>query len=920
MNGTIINGNYNTDSFCISHPVSSIQTQYYLVVDFRISEATSYYAYNYKIQLGYTNDQPLPAIVCVPGTPPYQGELDLDTDTCYSVTNSYHLPLSILNDDPGAQNYLIGVSNQSTNYLPISDFNGNGFVVTLKNQVTNYSGYYYGQTIESFEAFNTFPYTYSTNIYSDYTVAFTVTMKNDTAAEGLKGFRLQFPNLTLYNNASFPSFPANGAPGIYDPTGTWSVLISGDIITWIFNGANGRGDNVTDTGYSCRVYNFSVHVGHIGNAINAWYLPDEYGADSIECGYGPSIPPRTDCGSECGNTWYSQNWIPIHPGGSGGGSLGITGVIVPCNNNNDYCLGGYETGCGIQYTNYCGYGLIFGQTYTFSSFTFDGCYHTYTIDWEYYNSVFDAPQLPDGGLIDTTICNGTSFMLNLNHNFNSNGVRTVIVYQANGSSNWYPVNSNGTIFPLAIDFSYISLPTFNQLPFYSNSNISISLHVGGTYNLWSYYGNGYDYQGENCNGTLILTVDTVVVNTSIANDTICNMQSVNIISNGSNTYTWSPNYAISSTTGSFVVVNPSFSTTYTVTGTDGLGCTDNSSVIIIVYPGILDTAAASFGSLQSRYCPNSSPVTLIPVNQGGIFSGPGITGNVFNPQSVGIGGPYIISYSFGNCASNSHTTMVENPDAAISPSASIVQACFNQPIPLTTPYDPYYTYLWKRGPFVIPGAVSNSFTPIWSGAFKYTVKVTDTYGGGCVSKDSVYYHLINFPNPTLIIGPCINNTIELNSSVTDPNLNYQWVKWGTPISGATYTSYTVTTNGAYRVAITDSCGTLRFTPLTQINVSTCRVEELTSEQTSQMLEVLLYPNPNDGQFLLELNTFDFSSEEISVQIFNLLGQMVYQKNMHLSDGKLNTTIQLPVNVESGLYNVRIKKGEFETNRKVVISK
>ena len=72
MNGTIINGNYNTDSFCISHPVSSIQTQYYLVVDFRISEATSYYAYNYKIQLGYTNDQPLPAIVCFPGTPPYQ--------------------------------------------------------------------------------------------------------------------------------------------------------------------------------------------------------------------------------------------------------------------------------------------------------------------------------------------------------------------------------------------------------------------------------------------------------------------------------------------------------------------------------------------------------------------------------------------------------------------------------------------------------------------------------------------------------------------------------------------------------------------------------------------------------------------------------------------------------------------------------
>lgn len=171
-------------------------------------------------------------------------------------------------------------------------------MLTLKNQISNY--YYYGNSQESFQAFSTFPYSYS-QAYSDYTVAFTVTMKNDTAAEGLKGFRIQVPNANLgYNSATAP-FPSNGDTGIYDTSGTWNVTITGDIITWIFNGSNGRGDNVTDTGYSCRVYNFSVHVGSLGNLIKAWYLPDEYGSDAIECGYGPSIPPRTDCANDCGN-------------------------------------------------------------------------------------------------------------------------------------------------------------------------------------------------------------------------------------------------------------------------------------------------------------------------------------------------------------------------------------------------------------------------------------------------------------------------------------------------------------------------------------------------------------------------------------------------------------------------------------------
>ena len=349
---------------------------------------------------------------------------------------------------------------------------------------------------------------------------------------------------------------------------------------------------------------------------------------------------------------------------------------------------------------------------------------------------------------------------------------------------------------------------------------------------------------------------------------------------------------------------------------DGYSGTVGSTDIILSDPGVID---ASFTTLNARYCPNASAVTLVPATAGGTFSGPGVVGNIFNPATAGVGGPYSIVYTVLGCITSTQTVTVENPVADISP-AGPVTVCFGQAVPLTTPYDPGYTYLWKRGPFTIPGATTNSYTPTWSGTFKYKVKVTDVVGGGCSTKDSVYYTMINFPNPTLIIGACINNTVLLTSSVTASNLNYQWVKGTTPISGATNTSYLVTTNGPYRVAITDSCGTLRFTPLTMINVTTCRIEEMSDEQVAQMVDVALYPNPNEGQFTIDLNSYDLSSSAISVDVYNVLGQVVYSELLTLNEGKLNNLIQLPSSVEDGLYNVRIKKGDYETFTKIVVSK
>lgn len=72
-------------------------------------------------------------------------------------------------------------------------------------------------------------------------------------------------------------------------------------------------------------------------------------------------------------------------------------------------------------------------------------------------------------------------------------------------------------------------------------------------------------------------------------------------------------------------------------------------------PVSMTPLAASYDILQGN-------VTLTGTPAGGVFSGPGVTGNIFDPAAAGIGGPYVIHYIYtdnnGCTANTSDTTYV----------------------------------------------------------------------------------------------------------------------------------------------------------------------------------------------------------------------------------------------------------------------
>ena len=157
-----------------------------------------------------------------------------------------------------------------------------------------------------------------------------------------------------------------------------------------------------------------------------------------------------------------------------------------------------------------------------------------------------------------------------------------------------------------------------------------------------------DANGCTATCTYTVTEPASIVVTATAGTIACNggTTSVTVSATGG-----SGNYTTG--TGTFMGVSAG-SHTYTVT--DNNGCTGSTTITINEPLPI----TVSFSGLAGSYCVTDAAVTLTGSPAGGTFSGPGISGNSFNPATAGIGGPYTIIYTYtnGNGCTNSSSQQV----------------------------------------------------------------------------------------------------------------------------------------------------------------------------------------------------------------------------------------------------------------------
>jgi hypothetical protein len=143
----------------------------------------------------------------------------------------------------------------------------------------------------------------------------------------------------------------------------------------------------------------------------------------------------------------------------------------------------------------------------------------------------------------------------------------------------------------------------------------------------------------------------------------------------------------------------------------------------------------------------------------------------------------------------------------------------------------------------------------------------------------------------------VDNTVTANGVVLTANLaggTYQWVDCGTQtaITGATSQSYTVMSNGSFAVVVSD--GNCTDTSAC-INITDFGIDKY------GLGDFGLYPNPNDGYFVLTGLT-DFGNDA-TIEIVNLAGAVVYTTSV-VATAAEEVKIDLR-GLPAGMYHVRV---------------
>ncbi|MEO6166154.1 MAG: MopE-related protein [Chitinophagales bacterium] len=139
-------------------------------------------------------------------------------------------------------------------------------------------------------------------------------------------------------------------------------------------------------------------------------------------------------------------------------------------------------------------------------------------------------------------------------------------------------------------------------------------------------------------------------------------------------------------------------------------------------------------------------------------------------------------------------------------------------------------------------------------------------------------------------------------------LYYQWMENSEPIEGATNQFYTASSPGDFSVLVTDLAGCNNTSAIATVFYS-CRVSD--EIQLKTISRLLLFPNPNDGEFVIDLslggNADNFNSINTmgTVRITNILGQVIYAETIPIIKGKLKKEIRLDPGVADGIYLLNV---------------
>ncbi|MDQ3051215.1 MAG: gliding motility-associated C-terminal domain-containing protein [Bacteroidota bacterium] len=245
--------------------------------------------------------------------------------------------------------------------------------------------------------------------------------------------------------------------------------------------------------------------------------------------------------------------------------------------------------------------------------------------------------------------------------------------------------------------------------------------AGGTYTVTV-----TDAQG--CSGTTTVTVSVIpdVFADAGAAQSVCSGQSAVLTGTATGgtapySYAWD-----NGSSGAVITVNPTVTTTYTLTVTDANNCTSTSTVVITAndYPVVATSPDTDicYGAATSLIASGGNNYSWSPAAG---LNDPNIANPSANPQ---VTTTYIVTVSNGSCASSDSVTITVAPEivAAFSPDTTLGQAPLS--VIFTSNSTGGVSYNWDFGDLTYSTLQSPTHVYLQEGNYTVTLVVTNSIG------------------------------------------------------------------------------------------------------------------------------------------------------------------------------------------------
>jgi gliding motility-associated-like protein len=515
--------------------------------------------------------------------------------------------------------------------------------------------------------------------------------------------------------------------------------------------------------------NATLNLTSSGGSTYSWSGPNSF----TSAAQNPSIPNVTAAAAgtytltvtgangcvSTGTTAVTINPLPVATAGNTPACQGAT-LHLSSSGGGTYSWSGPNSfTSGLQNPSISGVTMAASGTYTVTVTSASGCVSTAT-------TAVTVGTLPTVGIgSNSPVCENSTL------SFTSSGGSTYLWTGPNGFT------------------SALQNPTISNVP----------LAAAGTYTV-----SVADPAGCASTGTIAVTVNASPAVTAGNDSPICEGASLHLSSSGGLSYSWiGPNGFTSTVQNPFFAVSTfTVSGTYTVTATDGNGCSNTATTTVIFSPAF----PLIIGS-NGTVCEGQGISLTVDAGVSWSWTGPaGFNSSMQNPSipaaTLAMSGTYTVSATnaFG-CVSRDSVDVTVNPLPTVSV-ANSGPVCEQSPIVFLAGGG--VSYSWT-GPNGFTSAVANPSisSPAAADGGIYTVTVTDA--NGCVNTATTEAVINALPTVTAAGSiVCESGTILLTAS---GGTAYSWSGPGgysSALQNPSIPSATAAMSGTYTVSVTDA--------------------------------------------------------------------------------------------------------------------